>query len=147
MAKRRKRAAAADDGAEAAKASPATAAADDAGSTKVWVFPRHTLEESIKVPQALEEKNAGKPIGASELVKWVGFRKSNDPRFLKLLKSANDYGLVTGSGATATVEMDKIGSDLVAPSSADQRQKALLAAFNNVDLFKRVVQYYERLSE
>ncbi len=115
----------------------------DGGSTKEWTFPQLTLEDAIKIPQALEEKNAGKPVGAAELVKWVGFRKSNDWRFLKLLRAANAYGLVKGSGAAATVEMDKIGSDLVAPSSADQRQKALLAAFNNVDLFKRVVQYYE----
>ncbi|MFN0134836.1 MAG: hypothetical protein ACKVS9_01820 [Phycisphaerae bacterium] len=115
----------------------------EAGSTSAWNFARHTLEEAIKVPQALEEKNAGKPVLASELAKWVGFRKSNDWRFLNLLRSANAYGLVTGSGAAATVEMAKIGNDLVAPSSADQRQKALLAAFNNVDLFKRVVTYYE----
>jgi len=115
----------------------------DSAQTKEWNFPRHTLEDAIKVPQALEEKNAGKPVEAAELVKWVGFRKANDWRFLNLLRTANAYGLVLGSGAAAIVEMDKIGSDLVAPSSADQRQKALLAAFNNVDLFKRVVQYYE----
>lgn len=118
--------------------------AQDAGSASAWWnFPQRTLEEAIKVPQALEEKNAGKPVPATELVTWVGYRKSNDPRFLILLRSANAYGLITGSGAAATVEIAKIGNDVVAPSSADQRQKALLAAFNTVDLFKQVVTYYE----
>ncbi len=143
MAKRkRKRAAAKDTGSKNVPGS-GEMGAQDTGSTSAWNFARHTLEEAIKVPQALEEKNAGKPIAASELAKWVGYRKSNDWRFLNLLRSANAYGLVSGSGEVATVKMEKIGSDVVAPSSAEQRQKALLAAFNFVDLFKRVVTYYE----
>lgn len=112
------------------------------GQRVPWSFPKHTLEDSIRIAQAIEEKNAGKPLDAATLARYVNFRKSNDWRFLDLLRSANQYGLVKGSGATATVSLEKTGTDIVAPSSPLQRQEALTAAFENVDLFKRVAEHY-----
>ena len=98
----------------------------DAGSTpkkrlqakqplaQAWTFPKNTLEEAIAIPKAIEEKHGGNPMGADLLVIAVGFNKSNDWRFLDLLKSANMYGLVSGSGKTATVTLEEIGQDVVA---------------------------------
>ena len=31
-----------------------------------WTFPKHTLEKAIEAAQALEEKNAGKPLKATD---------------------------------------------------------------------------------
>jgi len=107
-----------------------------------WDFPKNTLEESITVAQAIEEKNAGKPLDAPTLAKYVGYNQANDPRFLALLRSANQYGLVSGSGKTAEVSLDKIGEGIVAPSSPQQRQQSLSDAFENVDLFKKVAEFY-----
>ncbi len=70
-----------------------------------WEFPKNNLEEAIRIPQAVEEKNPGKPLDAPTLARYVGFRQANDPRFLALLRSANQYGLVSGSGKTATVAL------------------------------------------
>jgi hypothetical protein len=101
------------------------------------------LEQAIKLAQAIYEKNAGKPVRAEDLATMVGFRQARDWRFLDLLRSANQYGLVDGSGAAATVTLSKIGSDIVAPSSAEQRKKALLEAFRAVQLFAKVLGHYE----
>lgn len=109
---------------------------------KPWLFPKNTLEESINIPRAIEEKNAGNPMHSSELFKAVGFKQSSDWRYLDLLKSANQYGLVTGTGATATIHLEKLGQDIVTPSSATDRQKALLSAFRNVPDFKAVADFY-----
>ncbi|TAJ91200.1 hypothetical protein EPO44_14595, partial [bacterium] len=109
---------------------------------KPWTFPKNTLEEAIRIAKAIEEKNAGNPMHATVLAKAVGFTKSNDWRFLDLVRSANQYGLVSGAGATATVEMEKLGRDIVAPGSPQQRQLALLSAFNNVPDFKAVAEFY-----
>src|SRR2546427_9590071 len=106
-----------------------------------WTFPQNTLEEAIRLAQVIEEKNAGKPIKAEALAEMTGF-KVNDWRFLNLLVSANRYGILDGSGMTATVSLTGIGADIVAPSSPAQRQKALLVAFNKVDQFKRVAEFY-----
>lgn len=111
--------------------------------SSVWSFPKNTLEEAIKIPKAIEEQNAGNPMKADFLVKAVGFKKSNDWRFLDLLKSANLYGLVEGSGPTAQVSMTSIGSDIIAPASPSDRQNALLNAFRKVSDFKQVEDFYK----
>jgi len=107
-----------------------------------WKFPKHSLEQAIRVPQEIEEKNAGNPMHAGELAKAVGFRKSSDWRFLDLLRSANQYGLVSGAGASATIRMEKQGQDIVVPASPKDRQTALLTAFHNVDDFRSVAEFY-----
>lgn len=107
-----------------------------------WTFPKNTLEEAIAIPKAIEEKHGGNPMGADLLVTAVGFKKANDWRFLDLLKSANLYGLVSGTGQTATVRIEDIGQDVVAPGSPQDRQKALLRAFHNVEDFKKVDAFY-----
>jgi hypothetical protein len=117
-----------------------SAVANSAGKT--WTFPKNSLEDAIKIPKSIEEKNAGNPMKADMLAKAVGFRQPQDWRFLDILRSANQYGLVSGSGAGATVSLEKIGQDIVAPSSPSQRQQALLNAFQKVDEFKRVQDFY-----
>ena len=112
-----------------------------AGS-KSWTFPKNSLEDAIKIPKALEEKNAGNPMKADILAKAVGFRQPQDWRFLDLLRSANQYGLVSGTGANATVSLEKVGQDVVAPSSPTQRQLALVAAFQKVAEFKKIEEFY-----
>ena len=107
-----------------------------------WIFPKNSLEDALKIARAIEDKNAGNPMKASDIVKAVGFNQKNDWRFLDLLRSANQYGLVNGTGQNATVELAQIGEDVVAPSSASQRQQALLAAFRNVDVFRAVESFY-----
>jgi hypothetical protein len=108
-----------------------------------WNFPKNSLEESIKIAQAIEEKNAGKPLDAATLAKYVGFRKTGDWRYQDLLLSASRYGLVNGTGTKATVSLSKFGEEIVAPSSPSQRQQALSEAFDNVELFKKVAEYYK----
>lgn len=108
----------------------------------LWTFPKNTLEEAINIPRAIEEKNAGNPMHASELAKAVGYKLSSDWRFKDLLRSANLYGLVNGSGANATISLEKMAQDIVAPSSSSDRQKALLGAFRNVPDFKDVEKFY-----
>lgn len=115
-----------------------------AGTAKgsAWTFPRDTLEDALRVARAIEDKHAGNPMSAQLLAQAVGFRKSNDWRFQNLLRSANQYGLISGSGAHATVSLERIGEDIVAPSGSSQRQKALLEAFRNIDEFANVEKFY-----
>ena len=117
-------------------------AAAKASSSKQWTFPKNTLEDALGIPKAIEEKNAGNPMRAADLPKTVGFKRANDWRFLDLLRSANQYGLVSGTGQTALVKMEKLGQDIVVPASPRQRQQALLAAFNTVPDFKAVAAFY-----
>jgi hypothetical protein len=113
------------------------------GSTKAlpWTFPKNKLEDAIRLAQAIEEKNAGKPLRSGDLCKMVGFTNP-DWRFLDLVRSANQYQLLDGSGATATISLTPIGADIVAPAQPSQRQTALLRAFLAVEQFKQVYEFY-----
>lgn len=107
-----------------------------------WTFPQNTLEEALEIPKAIEQQNAGNPMKADMLAKAVGFNKP-DWRFTNLLRSANQYGLVSGTGASAVVTMTTIGNDVIAPGSPQQRQAALLKAFRSVEDFRKVEDFYK----
>ena len=97
----------------------------------------------------IEDRNAGKPTKAVDTAKALGFNRASDWRFLELLRSANQYGLVSGSGANATIRLELIGEDIVAPGTSSQRQEALLKAVQAVEEFKAVDDFYrgKRLPE
>jgi hypothetical protein len=67
---------------------------------KPWTFPKNTLEDAIRIPKEIEEKNAGNPMPVDDLATAVGFRLANDWRFLDLLRSADQYGLVERTGGS-----------------------------------------------
>lgn len=126
------------------KRTPPKTAKPAGGSVQTpYGFPKNTLEEALRIAKALDDKFAGNPTKAADLVKAVGFNKETDWRFRDLLKSAELYGLTSGTGTTATVKMEKLGEDILSPSSSEQRQKALLDAFRNVAQFKSVEEYYK----
>lgn len=129
---------------QAENRSQKNATSDKRGVSKgaVWTFPRNTLEETIRITQAIEEKYAGNPMPAKQLATAVGFNLPTDWRFQNQLRSANLYGLVTGTGPTSTISLTSLGQDVVAPSSPAQRAKALLAAFLNVKDFESVYSFY-----
>lgn len=108
-----------------------------------WTFPKTTLEDAIKIARAIEEQNAGNPMRPEILAKAVGFNSVADWRFLDLLRSANQYGLVTGSGKISPVGLTDIARDIVAPSSPPSRPKALRDAFRTVDDFRKVEDFYQ----
>jgi hypothetical protein len=107
----------------------------------IWTFPKVSLEDALRIPKSIEEKNAGNPTPASVIAEAVGY-KISDWRFKDLLRAASQYGLVTGTGATATVHLTPLGQDIVAPSSPSQRSAALLRAFEIVEQFAAVQKYY-----
>jgi hypothetical protein len=120
---------------------PKTAASDSSSAKgKPWTFPKNTLEDAIRIPKEIEEKNAGNPMSPIDLATAVGFRLSNDWRFQDLIRSADQYGLVERSGGN--ISLTKLGQDVVAPSSPNQRSEALLTAFRSVGDFAAVEKFY-----
>jgi hypothetical protein len=108
-----------------------------------WTFPKNTLEDAIKIARAIEEQNAGNPMKPDILAKAVGYNSVADWRFLDLLRSAKQYGLVDESGKISPVALTNIGQDVVAPSAPSDRPKALMAAFRSVPDFQKVEDFYK----
>jgi hypothetical protein len=104
-------------------------------------FPLRTLEEAIKVAQAINESFAGKPTIMPNIAQALGMAPSNIS-FRRTVEAAKQYGLIVGSSVKAPVKLSTVGVDIVAPTSPEQRQKALLEAFSTVELFKKVADFY-----
>jgi hypothetical protein len=119
---------------------PKKVGGDPSNVRKPWSFPKNTLEDAIRIPKEIEEKNAGNPMPVADLANAVGFRLASDWRFLDLVRSADQYGLVERNGGN--VSLTKLGQDVVAPSSPSQRSVALLTAFRSVKDFEAVEKFY-----
>jgi hypothetical protein len=104
-------------------------------------FPGKTLEQALRVPQALKDKNGGNAWPPDQVAKALGVGASGTT-FYYVAASARDYGLTTGSRETAEIVLTELGRRAVYPPSGEAQKQAYLEAFLRVDLFKRVLEHY-----
>jgi hypothetical protein len=104
-------------------------------------FPQNTLEEAMAIPQAIKEKNNGKPLDPESVAKACGTSQKS-PKFFYLAASSRDYGLTTGSRDTETISLTDLGNSIVYPESAEQQRQERIKAFFSVKLFKEVFDHY-----
>jgi hypothetical protein len=117
-------------------------ATDSARSKLQRPYPQRALEDALKVPQAIREKNNGNPWATDDVAQAaLGVSKSNN-KFFYAAAASRDYGLTLGSRDTERIELTDAGRAIVfAGDSAALRQK-LVDAFFSVDIFKRVFDHY-----
>ncbi len=105
-------------------------------------YPRVTLEEALRIPAALKEKNGGNPWPPSDVANAVGLSYKNTD-FFYLAASSRDFGFTEGSRDSDLIALTEFGRDVVyAPSKAEEQAK-LREAMLKVDIFKRVLEYYK----
>jgi nucleoside 2-deoxyribosyltransferase len=105
-------------------------------------FPQNTLEEALVIPQAIKEKNKGKPLEPDLVAKACNNLSHKAEKFFYLAGSSRDYGLTTGSRDTATISLTDLGTSIVYPESAEQQREHKIKAFFTVKLFKAVFDHY-----
>jgi hypothetical protein len=104
-------------------------------------FPARTLEQALRVPEALRDKNGGRPWAPKEVAAALGIGATGG-QFYYLAAASRDYGLTTGSRETAEIALTDLGRRAVSPSSADQQAVAYREAFLSVKVFRGVLDYY-----
>lgn len=104
-------------------------------------FPRKTLEDSIRVPSVIKEKNGGNPWAPGEVATAVklGAKSGN---FYYLTAASRDYGMTEGTRDTPEIALTPLGRRIVSPTDPDDYQPALREAFFKVDLFRKVFNHY-----
>jgi nucleoside 2-deoxyribosyltransferase len=105
-------------------------------------FPRRTLENALRVPQAIKDMNGGNPWSPDQVAKALG-AGAKGGNFFYLTGAARDYGLTEGSRDTATIAITELGRRAVYPESADQAEEARLAAFLHVASFRRLLDHFK----
>jgi nucleoside 2-deoxyribosyltransferase len=122
-------------------------AADERSNTEKksrvrWPFPRATLEEALKIAYAIKEHNGGNPWESDEVRKAIGAGTGGNAYFY-LTAASRDYGLTTGTSTAEKIALADLGRDLVYAPNQEAEKALKLRAFLNVDIFKRVLEYYK----
>lgn len=104
-------------------------------------FPQHSIEESRKVLDVIKDYNSGNPWSPTDIAAALEMGKGNN--FYYLTASARDYGLTLGTRDSAKIDIGEIGRKLAYPKTPSEEYSAVEEAFLNIDLFKKVYEYYQ----
>lgn len=105
-------------------------------------YPRVTLENALRVPSVLKEKNGGNPWHPEEIAKALGVGCKTGP-FWYLTAGSRDYGLTEGTSRTAEISLTGLGRRVVYPQSPEEATVAKRESFLSVDSFRGVLEYYK----
>ncbi len=112
------------------------------GARVRWPFPRATLQEALKIGYAIKDHNGGNPWEPDEVRKAIGAGTGGNAYFY-LTAASRDYGITTGTTGADKISLTDFGRDLVYAPNQDCEKATKLRAFLNVDIFKRVLEYYK----
>ena len=125
-----------------AKKNAATADGSMGGKRKVkWSFPRATLEQALKIPTAIKDFNGGNPWAPDEIRKAIGAAVGNS--YFYLTAASRDYGLTIGTRDTDKISLADLGRELMYAGNPATEAQLKMRAFQNVDVFKRVLEHYK----
>jgi len=104
------------------------------------LFPRHSLNEALKVPQVIWENNAGNPFPLLDVASKLG-NSPTSSTFREIIRSAQRYGLTNESfrqDLTKTVSLSQLGNSIVAPTPEDDVNALKRKALETCDVFQKV---------
>lgn len=104
-------------------------------------FPHFSLEEARKIPDVIKNLNMGNPWASDDILGALGVGKGNN--FFYLTTASRDYGFTVGTRDTSKIELTELGRLLVYPKSPKEAFDSVMSGFGNVELFKRVYDYYQ----
>src|SRR6266498_490479 len=105
-------------------------------------YPGRTLEESLKIPQAIREKNNGNPRAVEDVAQAAHSIKPSNNKFFYLAAAARDYGFTIGTRYTEKIELAPLGREIVFAGDESTRKQKLIESLFSVDIFKRVYEHY-----
>lgn len=105
-------------------------------------FPKHTLQEALRVPQALEDANAGQPLPPIETAGALDMSPGSS-EFRVILSSSIKYGLTSGSFNSERVSLEEQGPNIVEATGEEAKRNALVQAALTPSTFKLIYQHFK----
>ena len=102
-------------------------------------FPRHTVEQALRIPEAILQQNAGNPATPNEAVLFAGGAKLSGPWRVEI-SSAKKYGFLRLDGSHLVVE-ERARKALV-PQNENDRRDALRDAVLSAPDISEVYKFY-----
>lgn len=109
--------------------SPDTRATRDGGDGEgaKTDFPKHSIDDALKVAKTIAEKNGGRPMPPIDLAIALGQSPASSS-FRMLLSSSLRYGLTSGSYKASRISLQDLGRNIVEPKNPEGRQDAMIRA-------------------
>lgn len=105
-------------------------------------FPKHTLQDALRVAKTLEEKNGGRPLPPTEMAIALEMSPGSSD-FRVILSSSIKYGLTSGSFNQERVSLTDLAKNIVEATSSQGSHDALVAAALNPATFRSIYEYFK----
>ena len=105
-------------------------------------YPRASLEEALRIPQTLKDKNGGNPWPPEDIAKVLGITKKSN-RFFYLAAASRAFGLTDGGRDSKLIALSTFGRDLVYAPDKSVEETVKKQAFLKVEKFRQVLEYYK----
>ncbi len=104
------------------------------------LFPRNSLNETLKVPQIIWESNVGEPLALLDIAAKLE-RSPTSSGFIELIRSSQRYGLTNESftqDLTKTISLSPLGNSVVAPTPEEDVNTLKRKALETPELFHEI---------
>jgi len=105
-------------------------------------FPKHTLEEALRVPQGIEDKNGGQPLPPIEMAAAIDMSPGSS-EFRVILSSSIKYGLTSGSFNSERISLEEQGRNIVEATSEESKRAPIMQAALTPSTFKSIYQHFK----
>jgi hypothetical protein len=107
-----------------------------------WPFPRVALEEAVRIPVILKEKNGGNPWSPEEIASALSMSKATT-NFFYTAAASRDFGFTEGGRDSDKIALTDFGRDVVYAPGPDVELRWKRKAFQSIELFSKVLDYYK----
>lgn len=106
------------------------------------LFPKATLEDAVRIVLAIKEKNGGNSWSPEAIASAMGMSHKTNT-FYYISAAAKDFGLTDSTREATTISLTDFGRQLAYPDNSTEELQYKRDAFFNVELFKKVYEYYK----
>lgn len=109
------------------------------GRSELW-FPKYSLLDCIDVPKAIYQQGGG-ACNLDHLASFLEYKSVNNGAFVSKVGSAKGLGLIQKSGNL--LQPTALAHRILSPVYPEDAKKALVEAFFNAALFKRIYEDFK----
>jgi hypothetical protein len=116
--------------------------ASDESKSKVFKFPRNSLNTALRVPEIIWEENAGEPFSLFDIASKLGSTPTSGS-FRDIITSSVRYGLtnegISTKDFTKTISLTPLGKSIVAPTPDENVNSLKRKALETPEIFQKAL--------